>query len=174
VQSQQQVQQVQTLSIMDIKAMVKARIGDDIIISQIRNSHSVYHLTTADIIDLKKAGVSEKIIVFMINTPTIVSPAAPAVVTGTQPPPLVEPVVVMPGPDYYWIDGSWIWLEGGWVWRSGYWHAPGYRGGYDHDGYDRGGSGHDEGYGHGFDHGGGFDHGSGGFDHGGGGGFGRH
>lgn len=166
-QSQQQAQQTQPLTIEDIKAMVRARIGDDVIISQIRNSHTVYHLKTADIISLKKAGVSEKIIVFMINTQS--SSTAPAVVTGAQPPPLIEPVIAMPGPDYYWIDGSWIWLEGGWVWRSGYWHAPRYRGG-----YDRGGFGHDGGFGHEQ----GFEHGEGSFGHDGGfgheGGFGRH
>ena len=36
--------------------------------AHIRNSQAVYHLTTAEIIDLKESGVSEKVIDFMINT----------------------------------------------------------------------------------------------------------
>ena len=62
--------------------MVEARIGDDLIISQIRNSRTVYHLTTADIIDLKKAHVSEKVIDFMINTPALNSAGATVPPTG--------------------------------------------------------------------------------------------
>jgi hypothetical protein len=34
----------------------------------IRNSRTVYRLTTAEIIDLKESGVSNKVIDFMINT----------------------------------------------------------------------------------------------------------
>jgi len=39
-----------------------------VILSHLRNSGAVYHLTTAEIIDLKQNGVSEKVIDFMINT----------------------------------------------------------------------------------------------------------
>ena len=60
----------------DVKALVKAGVSDDLVISQIRNSRTVYHLGTADIIDLKNSGVSERIIDFMINTPTQVQSAA--------------------------------------------------------------------------------------------------
>jgi len=52
----------------DVKALVKAGIGDDVIVSQIRNSHMIFHLTTSEIIALKNSGVSEKVIDFMINT----------------------------------------------------------------------------------------------------------
>jgi hypothetical protein len=54
--------------VADVKALAKAKLGDDVIISQVRSSRTVYHLTTAEILDLKEAGVSEKIIDFMINT----------------------------------------------------------------------------------------------------------
>jgi len=52
----------------DVKALVKEGLSDQVVLSQIRNSQAVYHLTTAEIIDLKKSGVSEKIIDYMINT----------------------------------------------------------------------------------------------------------
>ena len=82
----QRVERGQPLTVMDVKALVKAGISDDLIISQIRNSRTVYHLTTADIIDLKNSGASEKIIDFMINTPTQIPSAQVAGVTGPPPP----------------------------------------------------------------------------------------
>jgi hypothetical protein len=60
--------QPKPLAPADVVALVKAAISDELIISQIRNSRTVYHLTAAEIIDLKNNGVSEKVIEFMINT----------------------------------------------------------------------------------------------------------
>ena len=54
--------------VADVKALVNAGLSDEVILSHIRNSQAVYHLTTAEIIDLKNSGVSEKVIDFMINT----------------------------------------------------------------------------------------------------------
>jgi hypothetical protein len=59
---------LRTFSLADVKALVKAGIGDEVILSQIRNSQAKYHLTAAEIIDLKNSGISEKVIDFMINT----------------------------------------------------------------------------------------------------------
>jgi outer membrane lipoprotein SlyB len=134
------VDQGQPLGVADIKAMAKAGVSDEVIISQIRNSHTVYHLSTSDIIDLKNSGVSEPVIDFMINTasgnPTAsVAPPPPpppdekAVVVDQPPPPPVEDVVVeSPGPDYVWIGGSWVWDGGRWVWVRGHWDHPPRRG----------------------------------------------
>ncbi|MGO9609083.1 MAG: hypothetical protein ACLPT4_05540, partial [Verrucomicrobiia bacterium] len=61
-------QTLRTLSLGDVKALAKAGLSDEVILSQIRNSQAVYHLTTAEIIDLKHGGVSEKVIDYMINT----------------------------------------------------------------------------------------------------------
>lgn len=69
----------QPLGTADVKMLAKSGISDDVIISQIRNSRTVYHLTAADILDLKDAGVSEKVIDFMINTPSMYR--------STRPPP---------------------------------------------------------------------------------------
>ena len=72
------VDQGQPLGVADVKALAKAGISEDVIISQIRNSRTVYHLSAADIIDLRNAGVSDKVIDYMINTPSTAGAAAPA------------------------------------------------------------------------------------------------
>ena len=123
------VQQGQPLSLADVKALAAARVSDDVIINQIRNSHTVFHLSTADIIDLHNSGVSENVINFMINSPSLVgddsSVQTTAEVTEAPPPPPAETVVVAPGPGYVWVGGEWVW-NGGWVWRTGYWAYPPY------------------------------------------------
>jgi outer membrane lipoprotein SlyB len=122
------VDQGQPLSVADVKALAKAGISTDVIINQIRNSRTVYHLSTADIIDLRDAGVSDQVINYMINTPSLLGDTSAVeqqsvVVQQPPPPPPVETVVVQPGPGYEWIGGDWVW-NGGWVWRAGYWGYP--------------------------------------------------
>ena len=129
------VEQGQPLATADVKALAKAGVSDEIIISQIRNSHSVYHLSTAEIIDLKDAGVSLKVIDFMINTATTVSEApapAPGTVVVQPPPPAVyqEVIYPAPGPDYVWIGGCWTWYGGRWCWSHGRWAYPPHHGAY--------------------------------------------
>ena len=124
-QTMQRVEQGLPLSVQDIKALAMAGISDDLIISQIRNSRTIYHLATADIIDLKNSGVSERVIDFMINTPNQVRSSEVSGVSGnTSPAPLVEPVLVSPGPEFIWVVGTWAWLGDRWLWRPGYWHRP--------------------------------------------------
>ena len=124
-QTLQRVEQGQPLTEADVESLSKAGVSDEVIISQIRNSRTVYHLTASDIIGLKNAGVSEKVINFMINTPTQIPSAEVAGVVGPTPPaPLPETVVVAPGPDYIWVGGAWVWLGGRWVWHRGYWYRP--------------------------------------------------
>jgi uncharacterized protein YcfJ len=76
-QTLHRLEQGQPLGLADVKALSKAGVGDDVIISQIRQSRTAYRLTTAEIIDLKDAGVSEKVIDFMINSPSLYAPGAP-------------------------------------------------------------------------------------------------
>jgi hypothetical protein len=59
--------QLQPIGLADVKALAKAGLSDEVIISQIRNSRTVYRLSAAEIIDLKQSGVSEKVIDYMIN-----------------------------------------------------------------------------------------------------------
>src|ERR1700722_16994142 len=107
------IQQNQPLAVADVKALAQAKVGDDVIISQIRHLHTGYHLSAADIIDLRNSGVSEKVIDFMINTPTTIGGTTEVSTTDTvvaqpPPPPPDDVVVAAPGPDYVWIDGEWI------------------------------------------------------------------
>jgi outer membrane lipoprotein SlyB len=123
------VDQGQPLGIADVEALAKAGVSDDIIISQIQNSHTVYHLSSADIIGLHQAGVSDKVVNFMINTPTTVGAAATTQTTVVEqappPPPPAETVLVSPGPEYVWIGGEWMW-NGRWIWVAGHWGFPPY------------------------------------------------
>jgi len=128
-QTYTRVEQGQPLSVADVKALAKTGISDDVISSQIRNSRTVYRLSAPDIIDLRDSGVSDKVIDFMINTPSLLGgisgvasapQASPVVVAQPPPPPPVETMVVAPGPGYVWIGGEWVW-NGGWYWVSGRW-----------------------------------------------------
>jgi hypothetical protein len=58
-------------SIADVKAMAKAGVSDGVIISQIRMTRTIYHLAASDVIGLRDAGVSENVLNFMINTPSL-------------------------------------------------------------------------------------------------------
>ncbi len=124
------VDQGQPLAVADVKAMAKAGVSEDVIISQIQNSRTIYHLSAADIIDLRDSGVTDKVVNYMINTPSTISDAAPApqpdpVVIQQPPPPApVDTVVVSPGPDYVWLDGEWTWNGTGWFWVGGHWGYP--------------------------------------------------
>ncbi len=76
-QTLQRFDQGQPLGLADIKALSKAGVSDEVVISQIRNSHAIYRLSTSDIIDLKDSGVSQRVIDFMINTPSLYPPPPP-------------------------------------------------------------------------------------------------
>jgi outer membrane lipoprotein SlyB len=116
------------LEVADVKALVRAGVSDDVIISQIQSSHTVYHLSAADIIDLRNSGVTERVLNYMINTPATVSAAAPAPVVIQQPPPAAptDVQVVAPGPDYVWVGGEWTWNGVNWYWVGGHWGYPPY------------------------------------------------
>jgi outer membrane lipoprotein SlyB len=121
-QTYARVDQGQPLSVADVKALAKAGISEDVICNQIGNSHTVFHLSAADIIDLRDAGVPDKVVNYMINTANA-APASAVVSQQAPPPPPVETVVVAPGPDYIWVGGEWEW-NGGWVWVGGHWGYP--------------------------------------------------
>ena len=62
------IDQGEQLSTDDVKKMAKAGLSDKAVISQIQATNSVFYLSTADIIDLKNSGVSQKIIDYMVQT----------------------------------------------------------------------------------------------------------
>jgi outer membrane lipoprotein SlyB len=127
-QSYVRVVQGQALGIADIKAMAGAGVGDDVIISQIQGSHTVFNLSSADIIDLHNSGVSDRVVNFMISTRDSAAASQPTttIVEEAPPAPLTETVVVeRPGSGYAWVGGEWVW-NGRWFWRAGYWaYRPG-------------------------------------------------
>jgi outer membrane lipoprotein SlyB len=121
------VDQGQPLSVADVKALARAGINEDVIINQIRASHTVYHLSAADIVDLRDSGVTNNVINYMISTPSLVGDVPPpAVIQQAPPAPPAETVVmVSPGPDYLWVGGEYSWNGIGWVWMGGHWgHRP--------------------------------------------------
>ena len=128
-QTLQRIEQGQPLSLADIKALAKADVSDEVIISQIKSSRTAYHLSTAEIIELKDAGVSNKVIDYLINTPGLPGSTTMAPVGANVPPPpspIAEEVVVAPGPGYVWVNGYWDWTGIRWVWIGGRWCYPPY------------------------------------------------
>jgi outer membrane lipoprotein SlyB len=126
------IDQGQPLAVANVKAMAKAGISEDVIISQIQNSHTVYHLSASDIIDLRDSGVTDKVVNYMINTPStigdtvVASQPDPVVIQQAPPPPPTDTIIVSPGPDYVWVGGEWAWNGAGWYWVGGHWGYPPY------------------------------------------------
>jgi surface antigen len=73
----ERIERGQPLGLADIKALSRAGISDEVIISQIRQSRTAYRLSTAEVLDLHEAGVSQRVIDFMINTPSLYPPPPP-------------------------------------------------------------------------------------------------
>jgi uncharacterized protein YcfJ len=111
-QTYERIDRGSPLSLADVKALAKVGISEDVTLCQIQNSRTVFHLSAADIIDLRDGGVSDKVVNFMINTPTTIgvtsetTPGTTAYISQPPPPSSVETVVVAPGPDYNWIAGE--------------------------------------------------------------------
>ncbi len=57
----------QKLNLNDIKSLSQSGISNDKIIGMIQQTNSHYNLTTSQVIELKNAGVSQKVIDYMIN-----------------------------------------------------------------------------------------------------------
>jgi hypothetical protein len=67
----------------------KLGLGDDIVVAKIRNSSCQFQLSDSDLVDLKNAGVSSKVIAAMLDAGASTSgPAAPT--TNEVPPPAVS------------------------------------------------------------------------------------
>jgi hypothetical protein len=119
------IQQGNPLTVADVEALISAKVSDDVIMAQIQNSHTVYHLNSAQIIELHNNGASDRLVDFMINTVNMPAPAPTVVATTSDPPPPPsQPVIVAPGPGYVWMNGEWQWNGAAWVWVGGQWAIP--------------------------------------------------
>ena len=67
----------QPLTLADVKALAAAGVSDEVIVSQIRSSRTIYRLSANEIIDLHDAGISNRVIDFMVNTPSLYPPPPP-------------------------------------------------------------------------------------------------
>src|SRR5262249_3027872 len=85
--------QAQTLGVTDVVQMAQSHVSDEVIISQIRSTGSVFRLSSNDTIWLKQQGVSDVVIQEMLATAN--RPArqvyAPAPVYVSRPVYVVEP-----------------------------------------------------------------------------------
>lgn len=95
--SKANVSKSHALSVAEVEALGKARLNDDVIISQIKNSGTIYHLSATDILGLHDAGISDRVIEYMINTPPTATESA-----------VVAPVAVAPA--YYYPYPWWCWV----------------------------------------------------------------
>lgn len=125
----------QPLNLDDVKAMARLGFPSDTIITVVRNSRTVYHLTANQIVDLKAAGASDPVIDYLLNSansipgagqPQVPPPGETAYGAQVAPPPApAETEPPSPGPDYVWVGGDWVW-NGGWIWVGGHWVIPPY------------------------------------------------
>lgn len=94
----------QALNDDSVVKMVKAGLGDDVIVATIRSSPGSYSLTPDDLINLKKQGLSEKVLSAMIEKnaggPTVAASAPPAAAAAA---PLVDEVGIY----FKNKDGKW-------------------------------------------------------------------
>ena len=56
------------LSIYDIKALSRAHVSDAVVLRYMRDHGTVYYLSSSDIDSLRKAGVSQSVIDYMLQT----------------------------------------------------------------------------------------------------------
>ena len=62
------------LSLYDIKALTRAHVSDGIILRYLRDQETVYYLNSDDVANLRKAGVSQSIVDYMLQTPRMYGP----------------------------------------------------------------------------------------------------
>ncbi len=121
---------VPPMTVDDVIAMTKDNVGDDVILAQMKATHTYFRLTSNDIRDLKKSGVSDKVINAMIKSADQPRTSAQ---TQTQ----QQQVAYYPYSDYYWYPYPYFYDP--WYWNAPVYIGFSYRGGY-YGGF--GGGGH--------------------------------
>ncbi len=67
-QTLKKIDNQEQLTVDDIKKMGLARLSDEVIMSQIDATQSIFYLSSADIVDLQKSKISQRVINYMIQT----------------------------------------------------------------------------------------------------------
>jgi hypothetical protein len=93
------------LSLYDIKSLSRAGVNDGIILRYLRDRGTVYYLNSEDVTSLRKAGVSQSIVDYMLATPQSNGPYGnPAIGVGIGYGPYWGDPFWGPGP--YWGGGG--------------------------------------------------------------------
>jgi hypothetical protein len=104
-------------TLAEVQTMVQGHVSDSVIISQIQNSSTRYHLTADQIIALKTAGVSEGVITALINTASKPPTQSTTAVQG----PYAYPYPYYGYPYPYAYVTPWPWFWWGWGPHYHYW-----------------------------------------------------
>ena len=86
------------LGMMDVVSMSQSGVSDPVIISQIRTTGSVFHLSSNDTIYLEQQGVSDPVITEMLATANRYPPRRIYTPVPVYPAPVYQPVYVVPPP----------------------------------------------------------------------------
>jgi hypothetical protein len=62
------------LSLYDIKALSRAGVSDGVILRYLRDRNTVYALNSGDVTSLRKAGVSQSVVDYMLQSPQMYGP----------------------------------------------------------------------------------------------------
>lgn len=94
------------LTLAQIKEMTAKGVSGETILNALRASRAVYRLTSADVVDLQQANVSQAVIDYLLSTPQLYPP---------------QPVVRYR--TYYYYDPwpYWWWYD--WHWDYGWHHG---------------------------------------------------
>lgn len=57
-----------SLSIVDIESLSQSHVNDGVILRYLRNTGTIYTLNSADVINLRRAGVSQSVIDYMLQS----------------------------------------------------------------------------------------------------------
>jgi hypothetical protein len=94
------------LSLWDIKALARAHVSDGVVLRYLRDHGTAYYLNSDDVAGLRKAGVSQSIVDYMLQTERTYGPG----------------LYVIPDYGPYWGGPYW----GGPYWGGPYWYGGGY------------------------------------------------
>jgi hypothetical protein len=95
----------------DVKKLVAAGISEDVILSYIRNNGPVVKLSADDVVELKQAGASERVLAAMMGTAPAAPAARPDVVER-----VVEKPVYVPQTTYVYSTPSYVYPTYSSVW----------------------------------------------------------